>query len=56
MAEKTFCDVCAAEIENPCYTVSIFDRKKGDNLLYRDLCRPCMKATKQAIESVGGLL
>ena len=56
MAEKTFCDVCRDEILNPQYTLSIFDSVKDDNLLHRDLCRPCMEATKQAIESVGGLL
>ncbi len=52
MAQKTFCDVCKDEMLFPLYTVSIFDPKKDDNLLHRDLCPLCMEATKRAIESV----
>ncbi len=52
MAEKTFCDVCGEEVENPRYTLSLFDSRKDDNLLHKDLCNVCMKHAKGMIENL----
>ena len=42
MVEKTFCDTCGAEInEKRVFRLNMYDVKKGEEILMRDLCYKC---------------